>query len=506
MNLSFISRFLPLLVLLLFAAIVLVPVLRAATFDRMNSLEIRLQKRKRTVLVLTLLLYVVAVVLIQFHHERWRDEAQAWLIARDARGLTVLLRQLHYEGSPGLWHLVLMPFARSGLGYGAISTINLLFAVGAVAIILFYLDLPLLLRLLLPFTVLFLREYSTIARSYALSAFLLYAALALYTHRRRAWWAWSGCLFLLASTNAHSLLLCGAFGFYLAADWLGDKKKATVFAAALVFLGACISLWQVYPLPADLGTGSHLRWSEALVLSGSNVAGLHTGRFAMVVYVAMVAAMFAGMRTTKARICLAAGQVLLLLLFAFVHTGEHRHHYFLLLHIIFCLGLDGRPKRLGLGYLFLLTCVFALIWRGVSEARKEWRYSFSDATDAAAYLSTRLAEEPRTLIIAHSDSRGAALLPYLPGTRLYYPQGNRWGTYIVWNQGRNDGTDWQPLPWPAVRQIRLAHPGYARYYFLSSHPASETPPDTVAVPEAVFNRNGNSVTWGKEQYYLYRLR
>src|SRR4051812_40575150 len=46
-------------------------------------------------------------------HEPWFDEAQAWLIARDAT-LWEILGRMSYEGSPPLWHLLLAPLAKAG--------------------------------------------------------------------------------------------------------------------------------------------------------------------------------------------------------------------------------------------------------------------------------------------------------------------------------------------------------------------------------------------------------
>src|SRR5579871_6286134 len=41
------------------------------------------------------------------YHEKWADEAQAWLIARDLNLKTIWFHELRYEGSPGLWHTIL---------------------------------------------------------------------------------------------------------------------------------------------------------------------------------------------------------------------------------------------------------------------------------------------------------------------------------------------------------------------------------------------------------------
>ena len=46
------------------------------------------------------------------HHEIWRDEFQAWLLARDSASLIELFQNMRYEGHPGLWHLCLYGLTR----------------------------------------------------------------------------------------------------------------------------------------------------------------------------------------------------------------------------------------------------------------------------------------------------------------------------------------------------------------------------------------------------------
>ena len=54
---------------------------------------------------------LIVLFLIQ-SHEMWRDELQAWLLARDSISITELFQNLKYEGHPGLWHLLLYPLTR----------------------------------------------------------------------------------------------------------------------------------------------------------------------------------------------------------------------------------------------------------------------------------------------------------------------------------------------------------------------------------------------------------
>ena len=50
-------------------------------------------------------------IVLVLHHEPWRDEADVWLMARDAPLKDLFLRA-GYVGSPSLWYYLLVPFAK----------------------------------------------------------------------------------------------------------------------------------------------------------------------------------------------------------------------------------------------------------------------------------------------------------------------------------------------------------------------------------------------------------
>src|SRR5258708_1194598 len=64
---------------------------------------------RRFALVLTAVFGVVIAVLFT-HHELWRDELQAWLLARDSHGLADLFNNLPYKSHGPLFYSPLYPF------------------------------------------------------------------------------------------------------------------------------------------------------------------------------------------------------------------------------------------------------------------------------------------------------------------------------------------------------------------------------------------------------------
>ena len=75
----------------------------------------RLDAKRRNILyACVLLVYVLFNLSFILCHESWRDEAQAWLLAREL-SIPELFAQMSCEGHPCLWHLLLMPLAKLGL-------------------------------------------------------------------------------------------------------------------------------------------------------------------------------------------------------------------------------------------------------------------------------------------------------------------------------------------------------------------------------------------------------
>jgi hypothetical protein len=85
-----------------------------------------------------LLAYSGVVLFTVRYHEKWADEAQAWLLARDLDLKKLWFHELRYEGTPGLWHTILWFSQRAfHVSYNLISYIGVVFAIGGVALLVF---------------------------------------------------------------------------------------------------------------------------------------------------------------------------------------------------------------------------------------------------------------------------------------------------------------------------------------------------------------------------------
>ena len=205
------------------------------------------------------LLYVAVLAVAIARHEPWFDEAQSWLLARDATPAELITRYLRYEGSPGLWQFLLMIPAKAGLPYVSLNILSGMIAAAGVFVWVFYAPFPPAVVLLAPFTYFFAYQYSVVARSYVLLFPLLFLLAMQYRTRRDHPYSYVALLAALANVSVHGLLVAMA----LFADHVwhilrvrGQLARKTLRKHVLAWAGfgtLCLLLVVILWPPADFG-------------------------------------------------------------------------------------------------------------------------------------------------------------------------------------------------------------------------------------------------------------
>lgn len=401
------------------------------------------------------LLYVAVVVTTVAHHEPWRDEADSWLMARDAPW-TRMWSYFRHAGHPGLWQMLLLPLARGGAPYGAMGALNVLVAAAGVAIFLRRAPFPLWLKVLFPFGVVPLFEFGVIARNYVLSFTLLIVTLAVMTSSRRRHVATGVCLALLANAHAFSLGIAGTLtAFWVFGDLRPDleqhepraRRRA---AAALVIAGLGILLAAAQLVPPDdlrprsgagVVAGSIISYSTAffpVAAGSSNVRP--TGSLAVsvagVLLGALVLLFLSRHRAILAWYILSVAG--LSLFFIMKSRPFFRHDAFFLLITIAALWLAqtrtrtatrADPLRLAVwGMIGLSFLVSAVV--GVRRAVFDVQKPFSGSREAAVLLDR--VDPSRGPAVFYRQTCGEAVVPYLGGRPIWYPEQGAFGTYLPW--------------------------------------------------------------------------
>src|SRR5450755_1633052 len=194
-----------------------------AMSDTWNPFRLTAEDRFPTPLaVVVLLIFVAGTLYTGLHHEPWRDEADAWLAARDLPLSQMVPDWTAHAGTPVLWYLILK------------TIINLLFAWAAAAVLVFAAPFTRLIKILFLGSYFFAYEYAVIARSYALAILLIFLAIA----SRRNPIRFAIVIALLFNTNVH--------GAIIAALLVVITIKRAWLPNAIMVAGALLAFWQLH--------------------------------------------------------------------------------------------------------------------------------------------------------------------------------------------------------------------------------------------------------------------
>lgn len=205
-----------------------------------------------------LVLYSILAIVLALRHVSWSDEAQAWLIAHDCPLGQILFVRMHYEGTPGLWHLLLWMLARMGLPYTAMHALSIAAGIGAAYLLLRFAPFPRPVRWLLPFTFALLFQTAVVARSYSLVPLLVFALCLTQSSARPRPLLFALLAGLLANTALIAFCLAAGMvaAYVLHLRELSDRPAAKQLfrAGALFVLLGAFAIYTAIPAP-DQDTG-----------------------------------------------------------------------------------------------------------------------------------------------------------------------------------------------------------------------------------------------------------
>ena len=422
-------------------------------------------------------------------HEMWRDEIQAWLLARDSTSVFNLFANLKYEGHPGLWHLCLMPLSRISHSPVMMQMFHLLITGATVYLFVRYAPFNWFQKLLFCFGYFVLYEYAIVARNYALGMLLITAFCVLFKDRYKRF-IWVGCvLFLLAHTSVHALIIAIAIGIALCCEYvfagrffksLNEKiaaienKRSIWIGFALIGIGITTAVLQLNPPP---DTGFAVAWhfnyetkrvndivklisraylpipKSTLGFWGSNV--LTTYPFFQTIqvplcYFLMFFSVLLFLKRPTALLTYLISTFGLLAFFYVKYQGSIRHHGFLFLTFLMCCWIYRDCPAVSLGkvehstvnrvlnvagtvILTLLLICHAI--GGITAVRMEHRHIFSYGKLTAEYIRAQGMQD--LAMVGNKDSAVSTVVGYLEKPRqIYYPRGSRLGSFVRWDNAR----------------------------------------------------------------------
>jgi hypothetical protein len=364
-----------------------------------------------------LVAYSCVVLFTVRYHEKWGDEAQAWLLARDLGLKTLWFHELRYEGAPGLWHTILW-VARHifHAQYDAIGYIGAAFAIGGVALLVFKSPFPYYIRWPLAFTYFLLYQYAVIARTYTLLPLLCFAIAAVFADIEHPWRI-TTFLVLLANLSLHGTVLAGCFGLFYLLN--GVRRRSSLSSAvrrqylvcavivALTFLFLFIILKPTPDVEEFVMKKEFAQMSDAMKQQiqmptpAKKAATIISGAFLdLFAPSALFLIMVAAWSYTRRRLLLLAIPVgMMIALYAVIHGAPHHHGtaFVALITAIWIAWPTEQEQALmaprdvwamrGITALLLCLC-FVNIWDSAVVIKREYLYPYSGAEDAAKYLKS----------------------------------------------------------------------------------------------------------------------
>jgi hypothetical protein len=466
------------------------------------------------------LLFAVCAGVVIGRHELWRDELQAWLLARDTPTFTSFLYALRYEGVPPLWHTLIRGLTRVSGSPSAMQLLQVLLGTAWVKIMVLKSPFPRWLTALLAFSYYVFYQYTIISRSYGLGLIFLTLACADFHNPIKTWrlglWlalaSWTSVMGLIVAAGiaiAHGItskrsqallitfIAAGVSVFLMIQpqDALFPSSPGWIFnfkAARLLHLGETI-VTAYLPAPAP---NVHF-WENPWVrhLPGF---GIWRGLAGLLILVKLGFVL----RSNKAALITFGVSTLGLLLFSYLrYIGYARHQGFYFFAFLFALWIGctdesrtltlHRPLQIILGLLLGFQ-----VYGTAVAAVQDFRHPFTCGRAVACYLMESGLD--KDMLAAGPDYLGVPVAGYLHQP-YYSAQGNRWQTYTRWDLARIELFDDREF----IRRARMEAQRFQKDIVMMINYPMDPAIQQAAHAELMRTFTGSIV--GDEDYYLYRI-
>jgi len=399
-----------------------------------------------------------------FRHVLWRDEVRALSLALSGDTVAAMLRNIHGEGHPALWYLLLRGAHALVPAREVLPAMGWATTAGAAALFAWRAPFrPVTLALVL-FGAFFVFEYPAIARNYGIGALALFAVAAAYRRYRDKGVVVGLLLAILCNTNVPCCVLAAAMlGFWLI-ELVSEEglawtpgKRTFLLNAAIAAAGAALCFATVFPTVHDAAPNPHPNglgpllvlqallvpapsfWDLATPFAPTNPAAATL--FGLVIFGSLLGLVRAPAALLSALAALFAFE----LFFQLVYPGYYRHQSLYLCYLVamYWLVAQGRgghwPRRWrieeslgrvkGIGEaLFLLLLALQVVSTFAMLSTESAGFPYSRARDFAALLRRERLEN--AVVIADPDMFLEPLPYYLPHTPLYLMRAQRFGNVV----------------------------------------------------------------------------
>ncbi|MFH1905721.1 MAG: hypothetical protein ABIK53_09420 [bacterium] len=410
-------------------------------------------------------------------HEMWRDELQAWLIAKDSVSVMNLFSNLRYEGHPALWHMCLYFISRFTAQPIAMQFFHLLLAATTIYLFTRFSPFTKLQKILFAFGYFPLYEYAAISRNYAMGVLFIFCFCSVFRTRTKNYLVLSCILFMLAQTSVYGLMIAICFGFTLIMEYVLDRnlrkslrtgRTELIISIAIFILGIMGSVFQLIP-PLDSGEriwGMNIdlrRITRVITIPWKSfipipefmntkfiVSTILPSRIPSVILSILLLcfSLLLFVRKPVVIFLYISATIGLLMFSCLIHFGELRHHGHLFILFIACLWISDYYTDMELKsqvfnnlarfckkhknrFIVVLLSIHLIL--GIIASSVDWFYPFSAGKETAKFIKDK--QMNNMLMLGDMDFPASVVAGYL-NRKIYYTQSNRFGSFIIWNNKR----------------------------------------------------------------------
>ena len=394
-------------------------------------------KKLNTILVF--ILFAVLALVGGANHEPWADEAQSWIIARDASVGEIVWDISRYEGTFPLWFLTIKLFINLGLQYEYFFIIPIIISCIGLLVFLKGVEAPKFVKVLLPFTYYVLYQYTIIARSYS----FLFLALSLwaiyYKERMNKKFAYVLTLIFISTISMHGMVISGMLGIIYIIELIKEKKtKQSLLSIICLVLAWGVEIIILIPR-ADLYMNInmiHTLKDAALAIVSVIFSGitwyeqLYIGTgIILFVILALMLIKLKRLDAIITIVCLSFFMALVRLL--------HHHLGIISLFLMFSIIVNYdelKSKYKHFEKLFITTLIIYISFTGISIIN-DFNGNYSGAKQMAIYIEENDIDEEEIYRFGYVQ---VALLPYFEGNLF----ANTSKTIYEWKESNKDFFDY----------------------------------------------------------------
>ena len=439
--------------------------------------------KKNKINLVVMLCYSIITFIILLFHESWRDEAQAWLIARDLNIIDIFV-QMEYEGHPVIWYLILAPFAKLGLPYIFVKIVSWLICNIAVWLILKKAPFNLILKILFIFSMPMIYLYPSISRSYCLIPLAITIVAIYFGQRHEKPIQYILSILFLANTH---VIMYGMVGILLLLFYIEEliqnrktnskeQKKKVYISIIVIIVGLILTLMPILismTTNTDVSLTSNTSIFENTKLKMENAyEKIMTGCFGenelilKIVAIALIILLCYEIRYHfKNALVIICTEGLQFLIYTYVYMGSEQRvsTLILLMMFIFWIQNDKKEKTVNMDknekelvnnqkYLkrqkrkeqltnvaeYILVFVLIInIANGMDAVNKEIETTYSSSYETSEWIKNNLEDD--SIFICTNMPLSSAIIPYIGKDVFWSPQTLDYFSFTSWDENYRTG-------------------------------------------------------------------